>query len=149
MSGSLMYSWLQIPTATVPVIQKPSIHRRRIKIMFKLWEKQSTFYTNFHIFYYTGFLSHSRIFHSYGDVTIAGEGLQNLTYTRHSWLLNSERSLGCHTYWDTGTSVYNGHLRRPVTLAGYKISSFPNLLGICRKLLLRIYSIHACFLLNT
>jgi hypothetical protein len=25
-----------------------------------------------------GFTSHSRIFHLYGDVTIAGEGLQNL-----------------------------------------------------------------------
>ena len=30
------------------------------------------------------FLSHSRIFHMYGDVTIAGEGLQILTYARHS-----------------------------------------------------------------
>ena len=27
--------------------------------------------------------SHSRIFHSYGDVTIAGKGLQILTYARH------------------------------------------------------------------
>ena len=29
--------------------------------------------------------SHSRIFQSYGDVTIAGEGLQILTYAWHSW----------------------------------------------------------------
>ena len=28
-------------------------------------------------------LSHSRIFHSYGDVTIAGKGLQILTYAQH------------------------------------------------------------------
>ena len=28
-----------------------------------------------------GFTSHSRIFHSYGDVTITGEGLQILTHT--------------------------------------------------------------------
>ena len=31
-----------------------------------------------------GLSSHSRIFHSYGDVTITGEGLQILTYARHS-----------------------------------------------------------------
>ena len=30
------------------------------------------------------FSSHSRIFHSYGDVIIAGEGVQTLTYDRHS-----------------------------------------------------------------
>ena len=49
-----------------------------------------------------GFSSHSRIFHSYGDVTIADEGLKNLTFARHSWLLSSEGSLVCHTDCDTG-----------------------------------------------
>ena len=29
------------------------------------------------------FPTHSRIFHTFGDVTIAGEGLQMLTYARH------------------------------------------------------------------
>ena len=48
------------------------------------------------------FLSHSRIFHSYGDISIAGEGLQILTYARHSWPLSSEGSLACHTYCDMG-----------------------------------------------
>ena len=48
------------------------------------------------------FFSHSRFFHSYGDVTITGEGLQILTYARHSWPLSSEGSLACHTYCDTG-----------------------------------------------
>ena len=39
--------------------------------------------------------SHSRIFHSYmfGDVTIAVEDLQSLTYARHPWPLSSEGSL--------------------------------------------------------
>ena len=46
-------------------------------------------------------LSHSRIFHSYGDVTITGEGLQIWTYARHSWPLSSVGSLACHTYCDT------------------------------------------------
>ena len=47
------------------------------------------------------FTSHWRIFHSYGDVTIIGEGLQILTYTRHSWSFSSWCSLKCHTYCDT------------------------------------------------
>ena len=47
------------------------------------------------------FLSHSRIFHSYGHVTIAGEGLQILTYAWHSWPLSCEGSLACHTCCDT------------------------------------------------
>ena len=51
-----------------------------------------------------GFSSRSRIFHSYGDVTITGERLQILTYARHSWPLSSEGSLACHTYCDTGHS---------------------------------------------
>ena len=49
-----------------------------------------------------GLSFHSRIFHSYGDITIASEGLQILTYARHSWPLSSEGSLACHTYCDTG-----------------------------------------------
>ena len=46
--------------------------------------------------------THSRNFHLYGDVTIAGEGLQILTHARHSWQLIIEGSLTCHTYCDTG-----------------------------------------------
>ena len=38
-------------------------------------------------------LSHLRIFYSYGDVTIAGEGLQILIHARHSWQLSSEQIL--------------------------------------------------------
>ena len=33
------------------------------------------------------------------DVTITSEGLQILTYARHSWSLSRERSLGCRSYW--------------------------------------------------
>ena len=42
------------------------------------------------LFVYLEFIVHSKIFHSYGDVTIAGEGLQLLTYARHPWSLSSE-----------------------------------------------------------
>ena len=47
---------------------------------------------------------HSRIFHSHGDVTSAGEGLQMLIHAGHSWPLSSKGSLACHTYCDTGHS---------------------------------------------
>ena len=43
------------------------------------------------------FLSQSRIFHSYGDVTIAGVGLQILTYALHSWSLSCEGSLAARS----------------------------------------------------
>ena len=52
------------------------------------------------------FTSHSRIFHSHGEVTITGEGLQILTYARHSWPLSSEGSLACHTYWIRGICLW-------------------------------------------
>ena len=54
-----------------------------------------------HFIYILLFSSHSRIFHSYGDVTIAGERLQILTCARHSWPLSSECSFACHSYCDT------------------------------------------------
>ena len=49
---------------------------------------------------------------------INGEELKLLTYTMHSWPFNSEDSLACqacHTYWDTGNSVYIVHLQGHVT----------------------------------
>ena len=42
--------------------------------------------------YVWSFSSHSRIFHSFGDVIITGEGLQILTYARHSWPSLDENS---------------------------------------------------------
>ena len=36
----------------------------------------------FFVLEFWSFSSHSRIFHSFRDVTIAGEGLQNLKYAR-------------------------------------------------------------------
>ena len=52
--------------------------------------------------FFVSFFSHSRIFPFFGDVTIAGEELQILTYARHLWPLSSEGSLACQTYCDTG-----------------------------------------------
>ena len=142
MSGSLMYPWLQIPTATVPVIQNPSIHRRRIKIMFKLRGKQNTFYTNFHSFYYTGFIFCLVVcfgfFVPLEDFSLiwrrhycwwraAKFDLYSALMATKQWAFFSLPHLLRH-----GAYIYNGHLRRPVTLTGYKISSFPNLLGIRR-----------------
>ena len=53
------------------------------------------------ILFYGSFLS--RMFHSYGDVTITGEGLQILTFARISWPLSSEGYLTCHTYCNIGS----------------------------------------------
>ena len=67
----------------------------------------------FYLFIY--FSYHSRVFHSYGDFTITVEGLQILTHARHKaieqWGFFSVPNLQWH-----GASVYNGHLRGPVTL---------------------------------
>ena len=41
---------------------------------------------------------------------------QILTNARHLWPFSSEGSSTCLAYSDTGPSVYNGHLRRPVTI---------------------------------
>ena len=48
------------------------------------------------------FSSHLRNFHSFGDLTIADEGPQMLTHAWQLWPLNSEGSLACYTYCDTG-----------------------------------------------
>ena len=44
-------------------------------------------YAPFKFLFVWNFSSHSRIFHSFGDVTITGEGLQILTYAWHSHLM--------------------------------------------------------------
>ena len=45
--------------------------------------------------------SHSRIFHSFGDVTIIGERMKMIN-ARLVWPLSSKGSLACHTYCDLG-----------------------------------------------
>ena len=63
-----------------------------------------------------GFSSYFRIFHSYGDITIAGAGASN--FDQCSTLMAIEQwgffSVP-HLLWH-GTSVYNGHLREHVNL---------------------------------
>jgi hypothetical protein len=49
-----------------------------------------------------GFTSRSRLFHLYGDVTIAGEGLLNLGLCSALRVLSREGCLSCHTYCDIG-----------------------------------------------
>ena len=43
-----------------------------------------------------------RMFHLYGDVTLAGEGLQILTLARGSWPFSSVGSSACNTHCHTG-----------------------------------------------
>ena len=73
--------------------------------VFFIWTINELYYT-----YIWGLSSHSRVFHSCGDVTIDCEGLRILTYTLHSPLID-EGSLVCHAY--SYTSFVN--LRGPVT----------------------------------
>ena len=65
-----------------------------------LWPNQIN--SLFFCFVYLFVWGYSKIIHSHGEVTTTGEGLQILTYARHSWALNSEGSLACHTYCNTG-----------------------------------------------
>ena len=53
------------------------------------------------LFLFWGFSSHSRIFHSYGDVTIAVERLQISIYARHPLPLSSEGFKAFDIYCDT------------------------------------------------
>ena len=78
-----------------------------------------------------------RIFHSYGDVTITGEGLINFTYAGHLWPLSSEISLACHPYYTWhGALVYSGHLQGPMT-----ITSIAEINVLCKPLKLN----HTCW----
>ena len=56
----------------------------------------------FYLLFVQGFSSHARIFHSYRDVTITGQGHQIVNYTRHSQPLTNEGCLSFHTYCDIG-----------------------------------------------
>ena len=61
-----------------------------------------------------GYVPLENFFHSYEDVTNICEGLQILSFVRHSWPLSSEFFSMPHLL-SQGASVYNGHLRGPVT----------------------------------
>ena len=73
--------------------------------VFFIWTINELYYT-----YIWGLSSHSRVFHSCGDVTIDCEGLRILTYTLHSTLIG-EGSLVCHAYSDMG--FVHSSLSRP------------------------------------
>ena len=57
------------------------------------------------------------VLYLYVNVTITYEGRQIFTYAQHLWPSSSGGSLTCHTCCDmAGSSIYNGHLRGPLTL---------------------------------
>ena len=67
------------------------------------------------LFFGVFFMSHSRVFHSYGDVTITDEGLQILTGLCSALMAIEQWRFFTvpHLLWH-GTSVDNGHHREPV-----------------------------------
>ena len=76
---------------------------------------------------------------SFGDDTIAGEGMQIFTYARHlsPMIMSSEGSLACQTYCDTGHPFCAGHLRGPVILT-------PNAEGLSAEISLPVLTIQGC-----
>ena len=56
----------------------------------------------FYIRFFVGFRLTEGFFTHVSDVTITGEGLQILTFTRHVCPSSSEGSLACHIYCETG-----------------------------------------------
>ena len=69
---------LQIRTVAIPLLHRTI--------------QNSFFFENVYLEMVNGSSSHSRIFHSNGDVTITGEELQILTHARYSWLLSNDGS---------------------------------------------------------
>ena len=103
-----------------------------IKVPYYIWimcknynllllEKLSTFIIIIveYVCLFCGLTSHWKFFHSYGAVTIIGEGLQYFTYAWHSWSgpLSSEGFFAWLTYIDTGHAfiMVNHHLGELVT----------------------------------
>ena len=106
----------QLLNCHVTIVENKNILRKSSKsekcswyifnLMFKLMLQIGRLTLKSRLFGYCLFVwslsSHSKIFHSYGKVTIAGEGLQILTYARNLWPLSSKDYLTRHTYCDTG-----------------------------------------------
>ena len=84
-------------TETCPAESSTAITAKNslaFSFQLQMWNRGFFFMKMFCLFVWS-LSSHSWLFHSYGDVTISGEGLQILTYARHSWSLS-------HTHCDTG-----------------------------------------------
>ena len=79
-------------------------HISKVKtLFFKNYEKDITYNrASEKSLFISGFTYHSKICHSYGDVTITGEGLQIMSSTKQSRPFSSGGSLDYHTYCDTG-----------------------------------------------
>ena len=96
-----------------------------------------------------GLSSHWRIFHSYGDVIITGEGLQILTYTPHSWPKTSNGSLACHSYCDLGLSRLRFEYREVNTITdcatAAAISTVVEFISIVAKLSVCVQN-HLCLI---
>ena len=88
--------WWEIDTASQTAAKDRSTSGNSLAKFKVVWE--TSLYISIVGFFLLSFTSHSRL-HSYGDITITGEGLQILTYTWHSGC--SEGYLACNTYCDT------------------------------------------------
>jgi hypothetical protein len=71
----------------------------------------------YHAIFINRFMSRSRIFHLYGDVIIASEGLQNLGLFSAFRAFEQWGSLSRHTCRDTGPRFFLSHPK--YTFASY------------------------------
>ena len=102
--------------------------------LFRCVKNGFTHYQEMFSLFLWGLSSQSRIFHSFRNVAITGEGLL-LTSTRNSWLLSSEGSLTCHTYIDMVHLIIMVSDRGPVPhLSPIAVTTCFNDLGLSREL---------------
>ena len=93
-NGIFLAIWRQLQRSDyIPVLSKKGAWT---------WCICYSFSYSFKLFICLCFFVQLENFFSYGDVTIAGQGLHILTCVRHSWPLSCEGSLACHTYCNMG-----------------------------------------------
>ena len=92
-----------------------------------------------------GFSSYLRNFHSYWDVTSAGEGLQILTCARHSWAIEQSGLFSVpHLLWH-GSSFYTGHLPKTRDTRSHYCRGF----NLAMELSLPVFTTEACRALDS
>ena len=118
----LSYYWLWLmPLMHDPIFFKIYDFLKRFigivkKYLFFLHKKTQHWLILFVCLFVCGLSSHSRIFHSFGDVTITGERLQFFDLCSAIMAIKQWGFFNVsHLLWH-GASVNNGHLREPVTL---------------------------------
>ena len=98
------YNWQNISNE----LQKLDLRTRKMCIISLKWRNFSIvefmplISLEWRFFSCCGFSSYSRMFHTYGDISITDNRLKKFSYARQLWTLSSEGFLECHSHCDTG-----------------------------------------------